>query len=164
MIQETIYKCEICKAVYKTQAEAENCEASHVSSNNVYHEKFKEKEKYPEYIVMDMDNGHRIQYKFDKAVIDIIPEGTPYIKTIYVSNDPTSGLVILIPRGVNLSEKNETYTWVLIFDGVRKIATSNKPILNMSQQLSDLFNNSYNVTVKISSPTIATTQFVIKEV
>ena len=162
MIQEIIYKCETCKAVYKTQEEAENCEASHVFSDNVYHEKFKEKDKYPEYIVMEMDNGHRIQYKYDKPIIDIIPEGTPYIESIYVSNDPTSGLVILIPHGTNLP--NETYTWVLMFDDTRKVATSNEPRLNMSQQLSDLFNNSYNVTVKISSPTIATTQFVIKEV
>lgn len=162
MIREILYKCEICGETYETQEAAERCEASHISAHNVYYENFPKAQRYPQYIVMTMDNGHRIQYKFDKPVIDIIPAGEPYITRIYVSNDPVSGQVILTAHGSDLP--NEMYTWTMLFDGVQKIATSNEPKLIMSNTLSTLFNNSYVVSVKVSSPSTATTQFIVKEV
>ena len=162
MVREILYKCEICGETFETQEEAVACEASHQSAHSVFYEGFPKTQPYPKYLVMNMDNGHRIQYIFDKPFINL-PSGEPYIATIYVSNDPGSGQVILIAHGFELPE-HTMYTWELTFDGVDRVATSNESQVMLSQTLTDLFNNSYVVSVKVSAQGIATTQFIVKEV
>ena len=162
MIREYVYKCEICGETYATEEEAQKCEASHQSAHSVFYEGFPKGGKYPKYLVMNMDDNQRIQYVFDKPYYNL-PGGDPHIETIYVSNDPVSGQVILIAHGYELPTQT-MYTWKLSFDGVERIATSNSSQITLSPSLTTLFNESYVVTVIVSAPDIATTQFVLKEV
>lgn len=162
MVREYIYKCEICGAIFSTEEDARKCEASHQSAHSVFYEGFPMRDPYPKYLVMNMDNGHRIQYVYDKPYINL-PTGDPYIESVYVSNDPVTGQIILVPHG-NALPQHTMYTWKLLFDGVEKIATSNTPQIMLSTTLTDLFNSSYVVSTTVSASGLATTQFVLKEV
>lgn len=161
MITETLYKCGVCKATYGTPEDALKCERSHVSAHSIYYEGFPQKERYPGVLVIEMDNGHRVQYRFENAVVGI-PSFEPYINSITVSHDPIYARVMFIANGNDLPE--EMYTWKILFDGEPQIATSNEPKLILSTTLSELFDDSSTVEVTVSAPSIETTHHILKEV
>lgn len=160
MITETLYKCEICGQTWDTAELAAKCENSHIPAETIFHQGFPKTEKYPQTIIMTMGNGHNIQYKYDKPIIDM-PSGLPYVESIYVSREVSENRVVLIAHGNNLPI--ETYTWVLWFDDERHVATSNEPRITLSKALSDLFDASYTVRARVSAPDIEATQFIIKD-
>lgn len=161
MITETIYKCEVCGQIWGTPELAAKCEASHIFAENIFHQGFPKSEKYPQTIIMAMGNGQNIQYKYDRPIIEM-PSGLPYVKSIHVSREVSENRIVLIAHGDNLPI--ETYTWVLWLDDERRVATSNEPQITLSKALSDLFDASYTVRVKVSAPDIEATQFVVKDV
>jgi hypothetical protein len=161
MITEILYKCEVCGAVYGKEEDAQKCERSHISAHSVFYEGFPQKEKYPGILIMEMGNGHRMQYRIEKAVVDV-PSGEPYVNSITVSHDPIYARVLFLANGYNLPE--EMYTWNILFDGEPQIATSDEPKLILSTSLSELYDNSSTVEVTVSAPSIATTHHILKEV
>lgn len=161
MITETLYKCETCGAMYETEQEARKCEDSHIQADFITSQYFPIHEKYPETIIITMGNGHNIEYKFRKPVLDI-PSDIPYVRNISVGRDDVTNQVILTAIGDNLPI--EQYSWVILFDETRYTTTSEEPRLVLSNAASRLFDTAYIVRVKISSPSIEPGQFVVKEI
>ena len=73
MKTETRYICEKCGWRYNTEEECVKCEASHNEAQTIekqyFDHKYGESAKYPGTIVIDMSNGHKIEYRYFKPVI-----------------------------------------------------------------------------------------------
>lgn len=157
MITETLYKCEICGQTYNTEQAARTCEDSHMDADYVAYQYFKKTERYPETIIMTMENGHNIQYRYDKPVIDI-PSGIPYVQNVSVGRE--NNQVVFTAIGDNLP--NDTYTWVVWYDETRVVYTSEEPRLVLSAASTRLYDIAFVVRVKVSAPSIEGGQFTVK--
>ena len=73
MKTETKYICEKCGWKWNTEEECAKCEASHNDASTIvqqkYDHKYGESAKYPSSIVLEMANGHKIEYRYFKPVI-----------------------------------------------------------------------------------------------
>ena len=159
MITETLYKCEVCGNTWLTQQEAERCEASHQVAEFVTEQHFSPSDKYPDKVILTMANGHNIQYRYDQPILDT-PSDLPYVRAINVSRNPQTDQVILTAIGYNLP--TTTYTWVILFDDTRYVATSEEPTVTLSNNASRLFDIAFTVKVRISAEGIEEGQFVVK--
>lgn len=159
MITETLFKCEICGQTWQTQQEAEKCEQSHIAGEFVAYQNFRKTEKYPETVILTMANGHNLQYRYDKPILNI-PSDEPYVRAISVSRNPQNNQVVLTAVGDNLP--TTLYTWVLLFDTTRMVATSDEPVLTLSSSASRLFDLAFIVKVRLSAEGVEEGQFVVK--
>lgn len=159
MITETLYKCEICGQTWITPQGAENCEAFHQSAESVTEQFFSSVGKYPDKVVLTMANGHNIQYRYDRPILDALSDESN-VQAISVSRNTQTNQVVLTAVGDNLP--TTTYTWVLLFDETRMVATSEEPVVTLSSNASGLFDLAFVVKVKISAEGVEEGQFVIK--
>lgn len=63
MKQLNQYQCEICGIVYRDRLAAENCEAAHVLPQKITGYKFYKERKYPEYIMIEFEDGSVGRYQ-----------------------------------------------------------------------------------------------------
>lgn len=159
MITETLYKCEICGQTWITPQGAENCEAFHQSAESVTEQFFLPAGKYPDKIILTMANGHDIQYRYDRPILNALSD-EPIVQAISVSRNIQTNEVILTAVGDNLP--TTTYTWVLLFDETRMVATSEEPVVTLSSNATRLFDSAFVVRVKISAEGVEEGQFVVK--
>ena len=159
MSTDNIYKFEICGQTWITQQDAEKCEAFHQVAEFVTDQHFPPTDKYPDKVTLTMANGHNIQYRYDRPILNIPPD-VPYVTAINVSRDSQTNQVILTAIGNNLP--TTTYTWVILFDETRYVATSEESTVTLSDYASRLFDIAFMVKVKISAEGIEEGQFVVK--
>ena len=159
MITKTIYKCEICGQIHETEQDAQKCENSHVDAEFITYQKFPKTEKYPTELIITMANGHKIQYDYCKPII-VEPSDDPYFTNVNVSRNGNT--ITLSALGERLPQ-DELYTWVLLFDTTRSTVTSNSPTVTLSAAMTRIYDIASLVKVKVSSPTVAAGQFVLKD-
>lgn len=74
MRTETKYICEKCGWKFNTEEECAKCEASHNEAGTIlkqsFDHKYGESAKYPGTVVLEMANGHKIEYRYFKPVIE----------------------------------------------------------------------------------------------
>ena len=160
MITKTIYKCETCGAVYDTAREAHICEDSHVFAEYILQQKYPQNAKYPAELVMTMGNGHKILYKFANPIL-VEPSDIPYFTHITVSRDSSTDNIILIAEG-NALPVEDDYSWVITCDDIKFTTTSNSPTLSLSKSITNGIDNATVVKVKVSTPTVDASQYIIK--
>lgn len=158
MITETLYKCEICGQTYNTEQDARRCEDSHVEADYISNQHFLKQDKYPDTIILTMANNHNLQYRFDKAILNI-PSGQPYIQNVSAGRNQFNQ-VVLTAVGENLPE--DDYTWVILFDETRVLLTSTEPTITLSAAATRLYDLAFIVRVKVDSPNVEGSQFVVK--
>ena len=63
---ETLYRCEICKQMHKSEDACKLCEASHMRIKKIYQQRFEQYKnattKYPLEIVAEMEDGRFEHY------------------------------------------------------------------------------------------------------
>lgn len=57
------YQCEICGIVYRDRLAAEKCEATHILPKKIIGYKFYKEAKYPEYIMIEFEDGSVGRYQ-----------------------------------------------------------------------------------------------------
>ena len=57
------YQCEICGIVYRDRLAAEKCESAHVLPQKITEHKFYKERKYPEYIMIEFEDGSVGRYQ-----------------------------------------------------------------------------------------------------
>lgn len=159
MIQEILYKCEVCGQTYQTEQDARRCEDSHVEADYISYQHFPKQDKYPDTVILTMGNNHTLQYRFEKAILNI-PSGQPYIQNVSVSRNESTNQVVLTAVGENLPD--DDYTWVILFDETRVVLTSTTPTITLSAAATRLFDLAFIVRVKVDSPNVEGSQFVVK--
>lgn len=74
MKTETKYICEKCGYKWNTEEECAKCEASHNDAASIvsqkYNHQYGESAKYPGSVTLQMANGHKIEYRYFKPVIE----------------------------------------------------------------------------------------------
>lgn len=96
MKTETKYICEKCGWKYNTEEECQKCEDSHNSAKTLvaqkFDHKFGESAKYPGAIIVQMANGHKIEYRYYKPILDKSENNTPPTDpTTDPNTDPNAG-------------------------------------------------------------------------
>jgi hypothetical protein len=64
MIIKTKYICEKCNTEYDTESECAECENSHADVESYANAVYDKGRKYPIFIRIDADDGHRVAYSF----------------------------------------------------------------------------------------------------
>ena len=161
MITKTIYKCETCGQEYDVEQLARKCEASHVDAEFITNQTFLKTEQYPDEIIITMANGHKMRYKYYKPLLKE-PSVEPYFTNITVSRDPETDQVIMTALGERLPEHDD-YTWVILCDETRITATSLTPTVILSPAGTHIYDIADMVRVKVSTLSVPSGQFVVKD-
>lgn len=94
MKTETRYICEKCGWRYNTEEECQKCEAYHQDASSLvsqrFDHKFAESAKYPGSVILQMANGHKMEYRFYKPIVEK-PDTIPVVPTEPTTDDGNNG-------------------------------------------------------------------------
>ena len=161
MVIKTIYKCGVCGQEWDVEQDARKCEASHMDAEFITGQSYLKTDKYPNEVVLTMENGHKLAYRYYKPVI-VEPSDNPYFTNINVSRDVSTNQVIMTALGNRIPEHDD-FTWIVLCDETRIPVTSNTPTVILSDAASHIHDIANLVKVSVSTPNIEAAQFVVKD-